>query len=222
MDARNSFVLNGTARLNVGCGMTPTAGWVNFDNSPSVKVARSVLGPLALALADAGQKKFIRFARDHDVRWALAQNLPMPDSSAQVIYTSHMVEHLDAAEAKEVLREFRRVLHPGGVLRVSVPDIRVLVDEYLQTGDADRFIGRTSMVHAKPRGLLAKLKFALLTGFRRHNWMYDGASLSKLLSDNGFADPIVQPPGQTRIPDPGPLDLHERAASSVYVEAIRV
>jgi hypothetical protein len=51
--------------------------------------------------------------------------------------------------------------------------------------------------------------------------MYDGASLARLLSEAGFADAAVMPPGKTRIEDPGELDLEERAAESVYVEAVQ-
>ncbi len=51
--------------------------------------------------------------------------------------------------------------------------------------------------------------------------MYDGESLARLLREAGFADVAVEPPGVTRIVDPGGLDLKEREAESVYVEAAR-
>lgn len=208
-------------RLNLGCGMTPTAGWLNLDNSWSVRLARSPLAPLAIRLADAGQANFLRYVRTSDIRWADALRLPFAAGSVEVIYTSHMVEHLDRREARLFLQEAMRVLKSGGVLRIGVPDLSILMDEYRQTGDMDRFVERSTMTEPKPRGLLRKLVYVFLTGFRHHNWMYDGASVSKLLLANGFKDPIVQPPGRTRIVEPGALDLAERAASTVYVEALR-
>jgi hypothetical protein len=51
--------------------------------------------------------------------------------------------------------------------------------------------------------------------------MYDGESLTRLLRETGFADAAVVPAGSTSIADPGLLDLAERAAESVYVEAVR-
>jgi hypothetical protein len=45
--------------------------------------------------------------------------------------------------------------------------------------------------------------------------------LSRLLTEAGFADAAVLPPGTARIEDPGELDLAERAAESVYVEAVQ-
>jgi hypothetical protein len=49
--------------------------------------------------------------------------------------------------------------------------------------------------------------------------MYDGHSLCRLLNKHGFVNAAVISPGETRIPNPGALDLYERASESVYVEA---
>ena len=49
--------------------------------------------------------------------------------------------------------------------------------------------------------------------------MYDGRSLTKLVESVGFIDVTLPPAGETRIPEPGPLDLFERADESVYLEA---
>ena len=51
--------------------------------------------------------------------------------------------------------------------------------------------------------------------------MYDGKSLTRLLSEAGFVDARVMPAGLTNIADPHGLDLAERAAESVYVEAVQ-
>jgi hypothetical protein len=51
--------------------------------------------------------------------------------------------------------------------------------------------------------------------------MYDGESLTRLMRETGFADVAVLPPGSSQITEPGQLDLRERAAESVYVEAVR-
>ena len=56
---------------------------------------------------------------------------------------------------------------------------------------------------------------------RNHHWMYDGASLSKLLYSGGFRDVTLPNPGETAISNPEPLDLFERADESVYAEAVK-
>jgi hypothetical protein len=131
-----------------------------------------------------------------------------------------MIEHLDRGEARAFLAEVRRILRPGGVVRVAAPDIARLVQDYLATGDADGFIAATSMGLNRPTGLIARMKWVLI-GPRHHLWMYDGDSLAKLLHEAGFADVAIMPPGKTNIADPGDLDLEERASESVYVEAFQ-
>jgi len=130
-----------------------------------------------------------------------------------------MLEHLDREEARKFLAEARRLLASGGILRLAVPDIRMLVEKYLATGDSDAFIDKSLLSETKPKGVFAKLKYMLFTGFRHHHWMYDSVSLPKLLIEAGFRDPIVLPSGETTISDPGLLDLRERWDESLYVEA---
>ncbi len=211
-------------RVNIGCGQTPTPGWVNYDNSWSVRLARY---PLLITILDKcgllgeKSKEFISLVREHDISWADAtKRIPLPDNSVEVLYTSHMIEHLDREEVGQFLREAYRVLAPGGIIRIVVPDLRQLVEQYIADGDADKFIERTLLTRRKPKSLLEKLKY-LIVGDRHHLWMYDGPSLCRLLSAHGFKTPHVLGPGSTLIPDPGNLDLYERAGESLYVEAIK-
>ena len=52
------------------------------------------------------------------------------DNTAQLIYCSHALEYFDRAEAMNVLKEWFRVLKPGGILRLSVPDFNSLIKVY--------------------------------------------------------------------------------------------
>jgi len=52
--------------------------------------------------------------------------LEFKDNSVDLIYASHVLEYFDINEAKEVIREWRRVLKPGGELRVAVPDFEAM------------------------------------------------------------------------------------------------
>jgi SAM-dependent methyltransferase len=210
-------------RVNIGCGATPTEGWVNFDNSWTVRVARHSFLLHGLRMVGVLEKQSLGLAavaQAEKIRWANAvRRIPCPDSAAEVVYSSHMIEHLDQAEARRFLAEVRRVLRPGGIVRLAAPDLGLLVDNYLGARDADQFVRRTYMTQPRAAGLLARLRAALI-GSRHHLWMYDGASLSDLLDRAGFAQVTVLPPGETTIADPGSLDLKERAEESVYVEAV--
>lgn len=211
-------------RVNIGCGPTPTPGWVNFDNSLSVRLARYplvVAGLSRLGLLAEGQQKLIFAARHGDIRWADAtRRIPLPDASAEILYSSHMLEHLDRESAKVFLSEVQRVLVPNGIVRIVVPDLKKLVAEYRVDGDANAFIDRSLLTRPRPAKLLDKLKY-LVVGDRHHQWMYDGESLTRLVVAAGFKEPRVLPAGSTQIIDPGSLDLWERAEVSVYVEAYK-
>ena len=210
-------------RINIGCGQTIIVGWRNLDNSFSVKLAN--LGLLARLISSIGllaksQKEFIEFAQQHAIEYADATKIPCEDDACEVLYTSHMLEHLDPVEAKAFLREALRILQPGGIIRIAVPDLQKLVGEYCESEDADKFLSSTLMCIERPKGLAEKLRL-LTVGTRHHQWMYDGKSLSRLLLGQGFVGPTVQNPGNTQIPNPSPLDLNERVEESVYVEATK-
>lgn len=131
-----------------------------------------------------------------------------------------MLEHLSRAEAVLFLRETRRVLCAGGVLRLVVPDLERLAEEYLASRKADAFIEKTFLVDEPPQGVLARLKRAV-AGPRHHRWMYDGDSLRNLLHSVGFLRVDLLEPGNTGIGDTSGLDLRERAEESIYVEAVQ-
>lgn len=50
--------------------------------------------------------------------------LPFPDGTVEEVRASHVLEHLTFRQASEALRDWFRVLQPGGVIRVAVPDVR--------------------------------------------------------------------------------------------------
>jgi len=206
--------------INIGCGPSPTVGYFNYDNSYSVRFAATplVLPILARAgLASGQQLELAAVARLKGVRWAPARRLPHLDKTVDVVYSSHMVEHLDRREALDFLGEARRVLKPGAVVRLVLPDLRMRVDSYLQDGDADHFVSRLYLTRERPRGLLSRLKW-MIVGDRQHAWMYDAKSAIRLLEEAGFRSLVGLQPGETTIPNPGLLDLCERQEDSIYIE----
>ena len=209
-------------RVNVGCGMTPTLGWMNIDNSLSIKLSKyPILSSLLyrIGVLNRPQMDFISFCRINNIQWAnVTKVIPLANCSVEVLYSSHMLEHLDRLEALRFLKEAKRVLANDGLIRLAVPDIRKKALSYIESNDADAFIASTHMCVPRPKSLLQRV-LTLIVGTRHHQWMYDGNSLSKLLTEAGFSDPVVLPAGQTRINFTETLDLWEREDESVYVEA---
>lgn len=210
--------------LNIGCGMTPTKGFENYDNSFSLKLSRYPLFSAILyklQLISKAQMDYIDFCKKNNIKWANAiKHIPQPSDSASLLYTSHMLEHLDRAEAAFFLKEALRVLKPGGKIRLAVPDLSKVIEQYNQDKDADAFVESTLMCIPNPRSLFQKLRIGFI-GNRHHLWMYDGNSLLKLLEKNGFTNAAVMLSGETSINDLGSLDLSERSEESTYVEAVK-
>ena len=210
-----------SVRVNIGCGQSPTPGWHNYDNSPAIWIGRSRLAASTLkilGLLNAGNLSYIEYCRRNDIRYADAvKRIPYADGSVSVIYSSHMIEHLDRIEARQFIDECYRALASGGRLRLAVPDLLPMARAYVAGESADTFLSSCVLELDKPRGLAAKLHHFIFGG-REHHWMYDGASLSCLMSEAGFSDIAILEAGRTSIPDPGDLNLREREGESVYVE----
>ena len=215
---------SGNVRVNVGCGASPTTGYVNYDNSLGVILARHKIVVTVMRwgrLLSEAQLKLIEQATEGNVRWADAsKKIPLADHSVAVLYSSHMLEHLDRYQAKRFLVEAYRVLRPGGILRLVVPDLERLAKRYCVDGDADKFVQSTLLWRQDQQRLNERLRY-LLVGDRAHKWMYDEMSAKKLIESIGFASVRGLGPGITSVVEPGALDLWERSEESVYVEAMR-
>ena len=94
--------------LNIGCGSRFCEGWVNIDKTP-----------------------FDRLVRACDV----LEGLPFPSSTFEVVYHSHLIEHLSKANAAKLLGECYRVLKSGGIIRVVAPDLERIAELYLEALD---------------------------------------------------------------------------------------
>ena len=94
----------GQQRLNLGCGARYHPDWVNLDFTSSSK---DVIA--------------------HD----LGRGIPFASETFDVVYHSHLLEHFPKAHAPRFLRECHRVLVPGGIIRVAVPDLETIARLYL-------------------------------------------------------------------------------------------
>lgn len=100
------------------------------------------------------------------------------NGSVHLIYCSHALEYFDREEAVQVLGEWRRVLMPGGLLRLAVPDFEALIYVYRQTDSIERVLGP----------LYGRMEINMREGPTRlfHKTCYNELSLTNLLHENGF------------------------------------
>ena len=204
--------------------MSPTNGWLNFDNSVSLKIAKF---PFLLFfiklfnLLDKAQISNIEFNKVNNIKFADAtKKLPFDENTVDVIYTSHMLEHLSRKSAEKFIIESKRCLVNGGILRIAVPDLKKQVMQYVEHSDADLFLEQTYLSYGELSSFKQKLEL-LIVGFRHHQWMYDAESLSKLLLNIGFSKVFVSDAGETVIKDHEGLNLFEREDESLYIEAMK-
>lgn len=94
--------------LNLGCGTRYHDDWTNVDFiSKNEKV----------------------------LAFNLLNGIPFENNSFDVVYHSHVLEHFSKDEGKNFLLECSRVLKPGGVIRIAVPDLEIIAKEYLKNLD---------------------------------------------------------------------------------------
>lgn len=213
-----------THRINIGCGSTPSEGWLNFDNTPAIKLANSPLKYRTAKLFGMLNKDHIEnieWNKKNKIKYADAsKHIPLSSNSVEAIYTSHMFEHLSNEGAKSFLYEAKRILKNDGVLRIAIPDLKISVERYIANEDADEFMN-SLLVEAPPIKSLKQKIFLFMNGYRHHQWMYDGKSLSNLFREVGLKNIKVCAEGETFIKDSSGLDLFERAEQSVVVEATK-
>jgi SAM-dependent methyltransferase len=193
-------------KINIGCGTSGISGWHNFDNSPTITLSRI---PLLSRLLKT--PAWPRDVRRYDVR----QGLRFADSSVRYIYSSHTFEHFTQADSFAIAKECFRVLQPGGILRIVVPDLELIAREYLADSSplaAQRFLERLSLNHS--------LADWLHPG-SNHSQMFDGKALVRLLRDAGFERVVVSSFGVSAIPEIDALELEVRRGESLYVEACK-
>jgi predicted SAM-dependent methyltransferase len=101
--------------------------------------------------------------------------LDFENNSVTEIYASHVLEYFNRDEAVDVLKEWYRVLKPGGILRVAVPDFGIMAGMYIGRNlSLDNFIGP----------LYGKMPMDDITIY--HKTAYDYKSLKDILLSVGF------------------------------------
>jgi predicted SAM-dependent methyltransferase len=100
--------MNKMKLLNLGCGSRFHKDWLNID-----------------------------FKSNHeDVKeFDLRKGIPLESNSVSVVYSSHVLEHFQKEAAPSFLKEVHRVLEPGGIIRIVVPDLEQIVRAYLKEFD---------------------------------------------------------------------------------------
>lgn len=198
--------------LNLGCGtkISASADVINIDWSMYFRMKRDpFLRRLAPFLLIGERLERFNALPDNIKVHNLARGIPFGSDSVDMVYHSHLFEHLDKNSAQGFLMEIRRVLKTGGVIRIVVPDLESLCRKYLdhislaqedvlEKGLHDTYIA--SMIEqcvrkeaygtSRQPAMRRWIENIILGDARRrgetHQWMYDKVNLGFVLLECGF------------------------------------
>jgi predicted SAM-dependent methyltransferase len=148
--------------VHLGCGNALLAGWLNLDCYPPPR--RESMETLTL-----------------DLR----RGLPLATASAAALFTEHFLEHLPFETVRAVvLPDIKRVLQPGGRVRIGIPDGEYFIDQYIsyRSGKRDALFERQRS-NRTPMTMLNEIAH----GFG-HYFAYDFETISNLLANTGFVN----------------------------------
>ncbi|HEX5067567.1 MAG TPA: methyltransferase domain-containing protein [Myxococcota bacterium] len=199
-------------KLNLGCGPRTPDGWIHVDYAWGARLARL---PFFRALN--------RRIRLFDLDWSeriqlhdLTRRFPWRDASADVVYSSHTLEHFSREDGRAFLTECQRVLRKGGILRIVVPDLRRNVLAYLEGQvPADDFVESLGVLHGRTPSRL-KNRLAPFVQFP-HKCMYDGPRLLQILDEIGF-EASARAAFESDIDDIRQVESADRTNDAVIVE----
>jgi predicted SAM-dependent methyltransferase len=175
--------------LNVGCGFNPKDNFINlnYEWNPGI-----------------------------DICWDItAERIPLPSDSLEGVYTEHCLEHIPFEKCVETVKEFYRLLKPGGTVRIIVPDGQIYFDLY-QAKKTDKSV---QLPYAENEETPAISINRIFRG-HGHLFIYDFETFALLLQKAGFRDIKKESYGTGR--DSRLLiDQAHRAVESLYVEATK-
>jgi predicted SAM-dependent methyltransferase len=174
-------------RLNWGCGTEPEPGWINSDikEDPTVDISCDIL-----------------------------EGLPLEEGSIDYAVSIHALPELRLPDLVPALMELRRVLAPGGVLRLALPDLDRAIEAY-SSGDGGYF-------HLIPdedaRSLSSKMIMQMLWyGYSKS--LFTQEFIAELLERAGFAAIEACEFQQTASEFEEIVALDNRPEESLFVEA---
>lgn len=162
-------------------------GWLNFEPSLHLKASRVVV--LGTVFARLSPFHFPREIRIGDI----VKGLPLSAGEADVVFSSHVLEHLSYEDCRLALDNTFALLKPGGVFRFVVPDLKSRVKFYFE--HADRLHGPANWLmqstlvgreRRRQRGITGLLKHLFST--MDHQWMWDFETLKVEMERAHFID----------------------------------
>lgn len=242
-------------KLNCGCGpnVFPYNGWKNFDKTNLKEyfdyiknvATETSANPVENKYVDQyieryncmpdHQKKLVKYLQDggkieyfnHDLRTGFPQ---FKDNSVDIIYLGQVIEHCNPIhETPKLLQEFHRILKKGGILRMTTPDLNILIKAYLMN-DMTKFTKDQPDFYKDydPASQLAFIMYGA-TGsgcktenYEGHMFLFSQQSMTKFLQNAGFTDiTFYYEPGKSKSSVLAEECVDEGLSHSFIVEVVK-
>jgi predicted SAM-dependent methyltransferase len=211
-------------RLNLGCGHVTPEGWLNVDGSNRAWLASRfpAVDRLLTSVKLIPPSEFT----GHTTYANISREFPWPDGMASAVYMGEVLEHFTPTAGEVLVRRCHRVLAPGGVLRLRVPDNARFWSNYLKEYAAVRERPRQEWTTDHTRWIewffrdICVIKPGRLTAHsfgHYHKWMYDDISLIALFEKVGFREVDRMPFRESRIPGIDAVEVRDE----LIVEGIK-
>jgi SAM-dependent methyltransferase len=206
-----------TLNVQYGCGLSAPSSWVNFDASPTLRLQR--LPGVGRLFRRPGLPAFPPNVRYGDI----VRGLPIPLAACDAVYCSHVLEHLALEEFRVALANTFKILKPGGVFRLVLPDLEFAVRQYVDSPEPDaavRLIRDTGLGSlTRSRSPLRALRDWM--GGSRHLWMWDYKSLARELEQQGFTAIRRAEWGDSKLPAFSDVEDESRWHLALGIQASR-
>lgn len=217
---REVFSQLGLQGLNCGCGKMLRPGCLNADRNQMGDGAGNLTQPGMLARVRIGSDTVYYLQQD------LTLAFPLAGAAFDWGYSEHFIEHVPPEQAIGWFVEMRRVIAPGGLLRVTTPDLRKYMEGYVDP-KGEFFALHTQCMEALTgnKGSVPQRRAWMVNHifrFFEHQWIYDFEEIVHAAVSAGFdREKIFREEFQSGLLEFVPmLDSPERYDETLYVEMI--
>jgi predicted SAM-dependent methyltransferase len=154
-------------RLHLGCGGRLLDGYLNIDGA-------YMQGTPGITIHD------------------LMDKFPLPDNCVDEILSVHVIEHIMPDKVPDLMKEWLRILKPGGFVATEWPDLLKMCKFIVE--DPSRMYSDNGKIQKRAvAGIFGNI-VRYQDSVMLHKWGYSAESMSVLLQKNGFARTVTEKP----------------------------
>jgi len=199
--------------LNIGCGLTITKSGINIDSSLSLTLSR-------IPIINKLIKNLPCFPKE--VNYGdIVKGLKYDNNSFDVIYCSHMLEHLTRDDFIIALYEIKRLLKSNGAFRFVIPDIKFILNKYTDSENISDFLNESGLGYMQSKvGFINSVKYLLTNS--KHEWLWSYTELESILLEMGFTRVRRAYYGDSKfMSELADIEIYDRWLNSLGIECVK-